>query len=77
VTIDLAVLGRLVRQQSRASRLDRHQVACLADVDDGMVAIIEDGLAQVDNLPDVLAVCRVLAIDIHQAEAKGGPEVAA
>lgn len=60
----LSAVGRPILERRRALRLDRHQVACLANVDDDMVAIIEDGYAEVGDVSAVLAVCRALGIDV-------------
>ncbi len=68
--MDPTLFGRLVLVRRRDLRLDRHQVACLANVDDDKVAIIEDGQAEPEDMPEAERICRTLGLD------RGGISVA-
>ena len=64
---DLRAAGRRVRERRRNLKVDRHRVACWANVDDYLVAIIEDGQADITDVDAVLAVCKALGLAVMKS----------
>lgn len=56
--------GQAILMRRRLFRLTRHDLACLANVNDSTISIIEDGQATAQELPAIRATAYTLALRV-------------